>query len=391
MPILVYGATGFTGTLVAAALRARGLDLVLSGRDAGRLDALAETLAGQGSGGLEVRPAAVHDDAALARAMSGVEMAVACAGPFARLGEPVVAAAVQAGVPLLDVAGEQEYLRAVYERFESPARKRGVLVLSGMGLEIAIGDLGAHVVARAAAHTAIGAAPGPEDTPRVDDVCVAYALDRFPPTAGTRMAAIDALSQPAWVWIGDRWDPVPPLHERRVVNFGPGMGERATLSFPSGEVMTVPRHVHARRVQTFLSPLDAGPLGDAVTRVARLVSPFVPALVRTALGAQLRARIGTAGKGAPDERPSEIDRKFATFAVACEARLRFEDARLVVSGHDPYGVTAEIAAWAVETLRARMQSGPLPMGVRTPSEVFAPAEALEALIVRCDLDAYRSF
>jgi short subunit dehydrogenase-like uncharacterized protein len=388
MSILVYGATGFTGTLVAQALRAQGLDLVLSGRDPGRLDTLAENLASQGAGRLEVRPAAVHDDAALARALAGVEMAVACAGPFARLGEPVVAAAVQAGVPLLDVAGEQEYLRVIYERYESLARKRGVLVLSGMGLEITLGDLGAHVVARAAAGTAIGAAPAADETPRVNEVCVAYALNRFPPTAGTRMAAIDALSQPGWVWIGDRWDPVPPLNERRVVNFGPGMGERSTLSFPSGEVMTVPRHVHAGRVQTFLSLLDTGPLGDMVTRMARLVSPAVPALVRTALGAQLRAHIG---KGTPAERPSATDRKFATFAVACEARLRFENARLVVSGSDPYGVTAAIAAWAVETLRARMQSSVLPMGVRTPSEIFAPTESLEALIVRCDLDAYRSF
>lgn len=388
MSILVYGATGFTGALIAGALRAQGLDLVLSGRDAGRLEALAETLAGDGAGRLEVRPAAVHDGGALARAMSGVELAVACAGPFARLGEPVVAAAVQAGVPLLDVAGEQEYLRAVYERFESPARKRGVLVLSGMGLEIAIGDLGAHVAARAAAATAIGAAPAPDETPRVDEVCVAYALNRFPPTAGTRMAALDALSRPGWVWIGDRWDPVPPLYERRVVNFGPGMGERATLSFPSGEVMTVPRHVHAGRVQTFLSLLDTGPLGDLVTRVARLVSPAVPALLRSALGAQMRAHIG---KGTPDEQPSATDRKFASFAVACEARLRFEDARLVVTGNDPYGATAAIAAWAVEALRARMQRGALPAGVRTPSEVFAPEETLKALIVRCDLDAFRSF
>jgi short subunit dehydrogenase-like uncharacterized protein len=386
MSILVYGATGFTGALVAQALRAQGLDLVLSGRDAGRLDALAETL--DGAGRLEVRPAAVHDSAALARAVAGTEMVVACAGPFARLGEPVVAAAVQAGVPLLDVAGEQQYLRAVYERFESTARKRGVLVLSGMGLEIALGDLGAHVVARAAADTAIGAAPAPDETPRVDEVCVAYGLDRFPPTTGTRMAALDALSDPGWVWIGDRWDPVPPLSERRVVNFGPGMGERATLSFPSGEVMTVPRHVHAGRVQTFLSLLDAGPIGDAVTRVARLLSPALPALVRTALAAQMRAHIG---KGSPSEQPSATDRKFARFAVACEARLRFEDARLVVSGRDPYGITAAIVGWAVETLRARMRRGALPAGVRTPSEIFAPAESLEALIVRCDLDAYRSF
>ena len=387
MSIVVYGATGFTGTLVTQALRAQGLDIVLSGRDARRLDAQAETLA-NGAGRIEVRPAAVHDDVALARAMAGAEMVVACAGPFSRLGEPVVAAAVRAGVPVLDVGGEQEYLRAIYERYESPARKRGVLVLSGMGLEVALGYLGAHVVARAAADTAIGAAPAPEEPPRVDEVCVAYALNRFPPTAGTRMAAIDALSQPGWVWVGDRWDPVTPMHERRVVNFGPGMGERATLSFPSGEVMTVPRHVHAGRVQTFLSLLDTGPLGDVVTRVARLLSPAVPALVRSALGAQMRAH---SGKGSADERPSATDRKFATFAVACEARLRFEEARLVMSGRDPYGTTAAIAAWTVETLRARMQRGALPAGVCTPSEVFTPAEALEALIVRCELDAFRSF
>jgi short subunit dehydrogenase-like uncharacterized protein len=387
MSIVVYGATGFTGTLVTQALRAQGVDLVLSGRDARRLDALAETL-GDGAGRVEVRPAAVHDDVALARVMAGTEMVVACAGPFARLGEPVVAAAVQAGVPVLDVAGEQEYLRTIYERYESPARKRGVLVLSGMGLEIALGDLGAHVVARAAADTVIGAAPAPEEPPRVDEVCVAYALNRFPPTAGTRMAAIDALSQPGWVWVGDRWDPVTPMHERRVVNFGPGMDERTTLSFPSGEVMTVPRHVHAGRVQTFLSLLDTGPLGDVVSRVARLLSPAVPALVRSALGAQMRAH---SGKGSASERPSATDRKFATFAVACEARLRFEEARLVMSGRDPYGTTAAIAAWAVETLRARMQRGPLPAGVCAPSEVFTPTEALEALIVRCELDAFRSF
>jgi short subunit dehydrogenase-like uncharacterized protein len=395
MRILVYGATGFTGALIARALRAQRCDLVLSGRDPGRLEALAEALAearaedasGVGAGHLAVRPAPVHDSAALAAALTGVDLVVGCAGPFARVGEPVVAAAVHAGVPYLDIASEPEYLRAIYEGYESQARKRGVLVLPGMGMEIALGDFAAHVAARAAAGTALlGPLPAPDDVPRVDEVAVAYALDRFPPTVGTRLAAVDALSQPSWVWIGERWDPVPPLHERRVVNFGPVLGERATLSFPSGEVVTVPRHVHAGRVQTFLSLLDPGPVADMVTRAARLVSALVPALVRSSLGAQIRAQIGV-GAG----RPSVTDRKFARFAVACEARLRFEDARVVLSGSDPYGTAARVMAWAVETLGARMERGSLPMGVRTPSEVFAPGEALEALITRCGLDAYRSF
>jgi short subunit dehydrogenase-like uncharacterized protein len=386
MSVLVYGATGFTGSLIARALRALSLDLVLAGRDATRLEALAAELAASGDGALSVRPAPAHDTTLLDQAMAGVRMVVGCAGPFGRVGEPLVAAAVRAGVPYLDIASEQEFLRLIYERFESPARKRGVLVLPGMGLEIAIGDFAAHLTARAAAGTAIGAAPGPDELPRVDEVAVARALNRFPPTAGTRLAATDALSSPSWVWIGERWDPIPPLAERRVVNFGTIMGERSTLSFPGGEVISVPRHVHAGRVQTYLSVLDAGPVSDFATRLARLVSPAVPALFRSAIGAQLRAQVGT-----ELSRPSATDRRFASFAVACEARLRFEDARMVLWGADPYGATTHVMAWAVETLLARMEQSALPIGVRTPSEIFAPADALDTLIARCQLDVLRSF
>lgn len=394
MSILVYGATGFTGTLVARGLLARQRSLVLSGRDASRLELLAAGLGEGGDGAIEVRPAPVHDSAALDRALAGVELVVGCAGPFARVGEPLVAAAVRAGVPYLDIAGEQSFLRAMYERYESPARKRGALVLSGMALEIAPGDLGAQIVAREAVRArglaervaGDGDEGEAEDGPAVDEVTVAYALNRFRPTAGTGMTATDSLAGASWEWVNDRWDPVAPLAERRMVNFGPATGERATLSFPSGEVITVPRHVRAGRVQTYLSLLDTGPFGDLMTRVATLLSPAVPALFRSALGAQARALIG-AELGAP----SEIDRKFATFAVACEARCGFEHARMVLSGADPYGFSAAVACWGAEELLARKRAGSLPAGVRTPAEVFEPEAALDAIASRWHLDVYRSF
>ena len=42
-PIVVYGATGYTGTLVAHELRRRGLDMLLAGRGAEKLERLART------------------------------------------------------------------------------------------------------------------------------------------------------------------------------------------------------------------------------------------------------------------------------------------------------------------------------------------------------------
>ena len=58
-PIALYGATGYTGRLVAAELAATKADFVLSGRNRGKLESLAEEL----DGNVAVRAAALDDKA----------------------------------------------------------------------------------------------------------------------------------------------------------------------------------------------------------------------------------------------------------------------------------------------------------------------------------------
>ncbi len=397
MSIFLYGATGFTGTLIARGLRAEGFDLILSGRDRLRLEDLARDLEAQpepASGNIELRPARLSDPTALAAAVGDATLILGCAGPFARIGAPLVEAALAAHVPYMDIAGEPAFLREVYERHESEARREQVLIVSGMAFEIALGDFGAHLAARAlAGEHVLGPATADdpshleaEDSPvaAIDEIAVAYALNRFRTSAGTRMTAGDSLSGPSFVWVGDRWDPIAPLSERRLVDFGHQVGERSTLSFPSGEVITVPRHVHARRVQTYLSLLDTGPMGDALTRVASFLSPVVPSVLRSTLGAQIQAQVN-----APP--PSADDRKFASFAISCEARRGYERARMIFTGNDPYGLTAAIACWSATDLHQRSLAGTLPSGVRAPAEVFPAEQAIDAIRARWRLDVYRSF
>src|SRR5258708_40249768 len=76
--VAVFGAYGHTGRFVVAELRDRGFVPVLSGRDAGKLEALAAS-----SPGLDVRPAAADDPALLDRALAGTAAGVNRAGPFA--------------------------------------------------------------------------------------------------------------------------------------------------------------------------------------------------------------------------------------------------------------------------------------------------------------------
>ncbi|ACY14859.1 saccharopine dehydrogenase NADP-binding domain-containing protein [Haliangium ochraceum] len=413
MSVLIYGATGLAGTLIARGLRVRDryftqadenptaaatgpgvgvgvgvgepLDLVLAGRDRRRLERLAETLSQRGAGELSVRTAPVHDAAALRAAMDGVDLVVNCAGPFERVGMPVVEAAVDVRVPYLDIAAEQRFLRSVYEQYESLTRHRETLIVSGMGMEIALGDLGLHVAAAAASGALASVVPPVTDEPAVDELAVAYALDDLPPTAAARESAVSSLSAPISVWIGDLWDLRPPMAERRAVNFGAGFGQRTALLHPAGEVITAPRHVRAGRVRGFRSMRAEGPLSDLATRVATALSPALPSLFMGALGAQARAQI------APRDRGSKRTRSQLRFAVSCEARVRFEYAHLVVSGADPHQSTARIACFAARSLLARARAAALPTGVRTPAEVFAPGATLEHLVQRCDLRLRKSF
>ena len=108
--IVLFGATGYTGRLVARELRATSTHVVLAGRDRLRLDALAGEL-----GGLEV---AVADSARpdSVRALVGEgDVLVTTVGPFLVHGEAAVGAAVDAGAHYLDATGEPPFVRRVFE------------------------------------------------------------------------------------------------------------------------------------------------------------------------------------------------------------------------------------------------------------------------------------
>src|SRR5688572_29912737 len=89
-PIAVYGATGYTGKLIAAELAAAGAKFVLSGRNEAKLIALAEEVGGRP----DVRVATLDDPIALRAALDDCAAVINCAGPFTLYGEPVLEAAV---------------------------------------------------------------------------------------------------------------------------------------------------------------------------------------------------------------------------------------------------------------------------------------------------------
>lgn len=365
-PIVVYGATGTTGTLVCRALAERGAAFAIAGRSGDKLAALAAEL-----GGVPVRVAAIEDVGALAAAFAGARVVASCAGPFNRIGEPVVAAAVKAGCHYLDTAGEQGFLRDIYERYGGAAAKAGVVAVSAMAFEIALGDWAGAWAAALLTGEDVDGADGAgggrigEDDP-LDELTVAYAVTDPQTSAATQRTHADMLFSPGWVWQGDQWDPIALGAEQRTINFGPELGgERPALSFPSGEVITLPRHVAAKRVQTYLSLTRSRWLGS----LARAASRIAPALYRGSAAAvidQALARVTTTGGDSTRTR----------FALIARARRRFSVAQVRVLGTDPYALTGVLVADAAVDLATNQ---PRVVGVCAPAEVWPAAASLRRL------------
>jgi short subunit dehydrogenase-like uncharacterized protein len=126
---MIYGASGYTGELVARRAVRQGLRPVLAGRSAGAIRALAGEL------GLEHVVVALEDPAALRAALSGVRLVAHCAGPFVATSAPMVDACVATGAHYLDVTGEIDVFESIFARHQEAAAA-GVVLVPGAGFDV---------------------------------------------------------------------------------------------------------------------------------------------------------------------------------------------------------------------------------------------------------------
>src|SRR5690606_25992669 len=140
-----FGATGFTGRLVAGYLARHapaGVRVALVGRNAAKLESIRRELGPRGES-FGVMVADLSRPASLVAMASAAKVVVNTVGPYVDYGLPVVEACVEGRADHLDITGEPEFVAAVLERFDDAAREAGVLVISCCGFDSIPADLGA--------------------------------------------------------------------------------------------------------------------------------------------------------------------------------------------------------------------------------------------------------
>jgi len=360
--ICVFGA-GVVGRRIARVLTVQGVAFRQASRHGGEGIIIANT----------------SDASSLAAAFADVKVVINAAGPLRETAAPVLTAALAAGAHYVDVGGEQATLQALYERHESTVRRAGLIALPGAGIDCVLGDLAS---AWAAQHLCdvedLGAdvrtTPADrlaEDRP-LAEACTSYVFDNLALSAGSQRALFGTVGQRAQIWHRDRWEPGRTGDKRRI-NAGPAMGgERDVIAHPAGDPITIPRHLSANLVASYVST-TRDPASGLMLRLLSTAASLLPKTTQHVL--------------APFA-PPEADLARATFAVVAQVRRGFSAAQVIVRGRDVYTTTAAITAWCARALAAR---GAGPTGMRSPAELFRPVPALRALADAAELVLEPSF
>ena len=158
--LIVYGATGFTGRLVAEYLHAtQGVGRKLRWAMAGRsLDKLKQVRQAIGAGTrLPLLAADATSPDALAELVGSTRALITTVGPYQRHGEDLVKACAQAGTDYLDLCGEPVWMARMIPILERPARASGARIVFSCGFDSIPFDLGV-VFLQHEAKTRFGAA-----------------------------------------------------------------------------------------------------------------------------------------------------------------------------------------------------------------------------------------
>jgi short subunit dehydrogenase-like uncharacterized protein len=212
--LVIYGATGYTGELIAREAVRRGLRPVLAGRNEATVAAFAQEL------GCEYRIASLEDPGALDRALQGATATLHCAGPFSATSAPMVAACLRQRSHYLDITGEIDVLEAVHAR-DPAARQAGIVLCPATGFDVVPTDC---VAARLR-----------QELPDATYLALGFAA-RGRPSRGTLKTSIENLARGGRIRSAGRITPVAHAFREREIDFGEGPLTAVTI--PWGDVST---------------------------------------------------------------------------------------------------------------------------------------------------------
>ncbi|MEX1994366.1 MAG: saccharopine dehydrogenase NADP-binding domain-containing protein [Steroidobacteraceae bacterium] len=330
--LLIYGANGYTGELIARAAGLQGLAPILAGRTEASIVALAREL------GCESRVFGLEDRTAVAAGLAGCRVVVHCAGPFSATARPMMAACIAAGAHYTDITGEIDVFELAFSQ-DAAARSAGILVCPGVGFDVVPTDCIALTLRQA----------------MPDATRLALGFDsRSGLSRGTAATSVEGLGYGSRVREGGEIRRIPLGSRSRSIDFG--AGTKLATAIPWGDVSTAFRTTGIPDIEVYV------PVSSAALANLRRLGRFGWLLRRRSVQSLMKWRIR---KGAPG--PTAAEREKTPVYVWGEARDatgRQRTARVRVP--NGYTVTTDAAI----AIARRLLDGAVTPGFTTPARLM---------------------
>ncbi|MCC5813971.1 MAG: saccharopine dehydrogenase NADP-binding domain-containing protein [Leptospira sp.] len=336
---LLYGATGYTGELIAELCKERGIKPVLGGRNSQKLKAMAMKL------GMEWVSFPLNDAKTVAHNLEGFCAVLHCAGPFIDTAEVMVDACLETKTHYLDITGEIPVYELLHSK-DSLAQKAGILVLPGVGFDIVPTDCVAAQVKRW--------------MPEATELSLAF-VGLGGVSAGTAKSALAQAPYGSKIRKDGTIVSIPQFQLSQ--NFMINGEEKKLYSIPWGDVFTSYISTGIPNISVYTH------VPDEVVRLSQIMNSAMPIFKNNWILSAAQSAIGFFIKG-PDENTRNTGK---TTVIGRGTNPEGKSIEIEIQTIEGYRFTAEAALLAVQKV---LENPPKP-GFSTPSLTFGADFVLE--------------
>jgi short subunit dehydrogenase-like uncharacterized protein len=328
---LIYGATGYTGKLIAKMAKEHRFTALLGGRNPEKLKKLSDTH------DLEYRSVSLDNRSALKDVLFEIDCVLHIAGPFSGTAAPMVMACLETRTHYLDITGEI----AVFERhalLDKEAKSSGIMIMSGVGFDVVPTDcMAAYVKKR---------------LPDADQLFLSVSGGgKISP--GTAKSAIESIGSGTQIRRDGRLvQASSPLY--READFGEGPVKTIAVSW--GDIATA---YYTTGIPNITVCFQANSQMEKMVRMGKLTRWL---LSRPIVQNRIKSIIARKVKG-----PDETYRSRARMTIIAEA-LNPEGTKVVSKLQTPEGYNLT-GLTALEIVKRTLE-GELKTGYRTPATVY---------------------
>lgn len=353
-PVVVYGASGYTGRIICEYLRELNVPFIAAGRNKDRVQDVVSHIPGIETADYDIAEVE-HTAEALTELFAGAKVVCNTVGPFISYGDEVAQACLNVGAHYLDTTGEQNWLLHAQDKWGAKFADAGLLLSPGLAQMYTTGEIAANIAL---------------ENHGLDTLEILVLWKGAPTYASTQ--TIFTILAADWFHLVEnqyvKWDGtanfeavVPGQHELSIAV--PWGGTSHPVWFKDD-----PRVSTCRAIGGVMNR----PVMEAVVATTKMVEAEIKTLPQEEQGPALAAIAEQWASGMPPRENPRIN----TSVDSVYASGPLGRAHVVIYGNSNYKQTGLLQAWAAQYL---VQQPPRRVGLASGCQAFGHGELLGVL------------